>query len=769
MSSATTAMEDVGKASEGKSKKGLFHSLSEGLKLLSLGKITSTLDSMKSSLEGTGNSIDDTFKKMDTLFTKMSANLGPEKAKKFGDAMMQTMVNTGLTADETETLALRMTEVGTSVDDTVKALPIMGKMVASLGLDAEHVATMFGQGMNFLRATPEQMKELAGETVKLQKAYGLTDLFGALPEVINSVTENAARFGKVNTQSAMKSATSVLNLVGVFQKYGKSQKEAIAAAVGFNNKLGDMKRGIADMKAGLDPLDDSIFDLQEALVLAGVDGQDAFDMIMNQDPDELMKSMKDLQAGMDDEMGAAFGARIRRIFGDDVANLAGAYGEEMAANMSDAEKKMSQMGDASTEFDKMTDSMSGTMKVQERLRDAAKNFFDLTTSFANKADYIKALQAQRSAFLEYAAAVADSESALGKLIKGLDLFSKFGLTGFLPGAAGAAILLGILSGLIGVVTMLAGALQILAPILSLVGSAFSFVWGIITTVAGALWSVALEVLPLLWTAFTTMVGFIWSLVAPALSALVSGIYAIGAAVLANPIGLAIAAIIALGAAVYLVVKYWDDIKAAAIGVFNWLSGAVEAISGVIVKLFTDPVGLLKSIFGGLIDYVTNIWSTLMGMVDKITGIAKTAFEFGSKFFGEAKGVVGKMFGSDDKAGQVGAKATTGTMPFSQPTVATGMESNAVALPSLAQMGAPGASGATKQMTAKPSDIKDKNTLGLIAAIEDMRDTLDMTLHLLIDKPTTVALKGDAKKFFKASNQEAMGEAGALGMGGAVTR
>ena len=59
MVQATGAMEDAGKAAEGKSKKGgLFGPLAEGLKLLSLGKITSSLDSMKDSLQGSANNID---------------------------------------------------------------------------------------------------------------------------------------------------------------------------------------------------------------------------------------------------------------------------------------------------------------------------------------------------------------------------------------------------------------------------------------------------------------------------------------------------------------------------------------------------------------------------------------------------------------------------------------------------------------------------------------------------------------------------------------
>ena len=176
--------------------------------------------------------------------------------------------------------------------------------------------------------------------------------------------------------------------------------------------------------------------------------------------------------------------------------------------------------------------MSGTMEVQERLRDSAKNFFDLTVAFANKGDYIKALQAQRAAYLDYAAAVADSDSALGKLIKTLDLFSKFGLTAFLPGAAGAAILLGILSGLIGVVTMLAGALQILGVGLNIIKLGFSAVWSVASTLGGFLWSLATTIVPALWSGLVTLVGFMWSGLVAVLSAAWSGVVALGTAIMA---------------------------------------------------------------------------------------------------------------------------------------------------------------------------------------------------------------------------------------------
>lgn len=774
MGAAAVEVENLGKAADGKGKKGgIFGGMAEGLKMFSLGKIAGTLDDMKDMMSGKEGSLDDTFKKLDTTFTKVNQVIDPKKANAFRGAMMSA-IRDGLSGDEAETFAMQMTEVGTSVEKTTAALPTMTKMVTHLGVSAENVAQIFGQGMNFLEATPEQMKKLAGETVKLQKGYGLTDLFGALPEVINSVTDNAARFGKVNTEAAMDSSKSVLALVGSFQKYGKTQKEAISAAVGFNNKLNDMKRSIKDMQVGLAPMDESIFDAASAMTMLGMSGEEAMDMLMKgaDDPKAFAQQMQGMLAGADEQTRSAVSARLRRIFGDDVTNLMDAYGEDTAAAMNKADEAMGKMGDPSSEFDKLTGSMSGTMEVQTRLTEGAKTFFDLTVAFANKQDYIKALQAQRTAYLDMASAISNSDSALRKFILAMDLFKKYGLAGFF--GEGAAKL-GLLAGMFGeFLPMLLQFLGILKMVLPVLGG----LWSLLTTVGGFLWAVfgpaimwvASTIGSLLLSALSGLASVIMGAVMTAMGALWSVIVSLGAAIMATPIGWIIAGIVALGAAVYLAIKYWDDIKAVIGSFFSWIGDMLKPVSDMIFSAFTKPIDAIKAYWQGLVGFISGLWEQVTGIFNKAMPVIEKITEFGSKFFKEVGGYLG--FGSKDNTAKVADTGKATTAPFVMPdaqTMATGA-AQAQAIATARQPGAPQMSGAPRELT--PSDrfgVKDKNTLALLDQLKTMGDDMVGAIMQLAERPTNVTLKGDAKKFFKASNQEGMNQAGLSGLTPAVTR
>lgn len=772
MGAAATEVEKLGEAADGKGKKGgIFGGLAEGLKLFSIGKIASTLDDIRETMTGKEGSLDDTFKKLDTTFTKVNQVIDPKRANAFRSAMMNA-VKDGLSGDEAEIFAMQMTEAGASIEDTTKALPTMTKLVTHLGLEASQVAQMFGQGMNFLNATPEQMKELAGETAKMQKAFGLTDMFQSLPEVINSVTENAARFGKIAPEAALDTTKSVMGLVGAFQKYGKTQKEATAAAVGFNNKLNDMKRSIFDMQAGLAPMDESIFDAASAMTMLGMSGEEAMDMLLKgaDDPKAFAQQMQGMLAGADDATRNAVSARLRRIFGDDVTNLMDTYGEETSAALGKADEAMAQMGDPADQFGKLTGAMEGTMDVQTRLTEGAKTFFDLTVAFANKGDYIKALQAQRTAYLDMATAISDSDSALRKFLLTMDLFKKFGLTAlFGEGAAKLGLLLGKFGEFLPILLQFLGIVKAILPIL---GSTFSmflrmagFLWGVF---GPAIMWIASTIGSLLISTLTGLASMIMGAVMTAMGALWGAIVSLGTAIMATPIGWIIAGIVALGAAVYLAIKYWDDIKAAVGGFFSFLGEMLKPVSDMIFDAFTKPIDAIKAYWQGMVSFITGIWDQVTAIFEKAMPVISKITEFGSKLFKE----VGAFFGGKGDPASQADKGKTATAPFVMPdsqTMAAGA-AQAQAIATARQPEAPQSSASMKELTpSQKFGVKDKNTLALIESVKEMQDVLETAIMTLAERPVNVAMQGDARKFFKAANAQSMNQAGQLGLAGAVTR
>lgn len=86
----------------------------------------------------------------------------------------------------------------------------------------------------------------------------------------------------------------------------------------------------------------------------------------------------------------------------------------------------------------------------------------------------------------------------------------------------------------------------------------------------------------------------------------------------GPIGLVIAAVAGV---VFLVVKYWDEIKAATAAAWDWVWGKIKAVAGFIVKLFlnfTVP-GLIIKHWGSIKTATGKVWDWIK---DKITGFVR---------------------------------------------------------------------------------------------------------------------------------------------------
>jgi len=839
---ANQALQQVERSANAgaKGKGGVFSGVIEGFKLLSIAKIGSTISSIGDALAGTKGTINDTFKTLDTLQARISQALDPEVAAKFNKSLLQTMKTSGLSADETRRMATGMMEYGRATEDTLKTLPMMGDLVGKLGLGTENVTKLFGQGMAFLRATPKQMTDLIKATVKMQKAYRLTDLVAPLPEIFDSVTKNAARYGKIQAATAIESAKSVTGLVAVFQKVGKSQREAISSAIGFNDKLGDMKRSILDMQVGLSPMDESIFEFAEALTLAGIDGADAMRMIMEgaENPEKLMNDIRGQLAGLDEGTKRAVTARLRRIFGDDLANLVGTYAEEVEGAVSAADEQQKKLGTGAEEFSKMTGALTNTMEVQERLTASAKTFFDLSLKFANKKVYIEALQAQRAAWDSMSVSIMGTNTALGSVLKKLDVLKEVGLVGIFTSLAPLSALLDLLgafvfplTSLIGLMTIFRGPLKMVLGLFSGIASAggnllknviFGLLkgMGFLTGMAAKLFS-AMGGLSGIFGLVARGVGTVFGLFAKLSSlggvlikgmimfagvisgAVVNALVAVGTAIMATPIGWIIAGIVAIGAAIFLLITYWDEIKSAMSGFFGWAGDALSSFGSTLYGILIEPwdnffgwvFGRLSSfgeyvggVFGGIGDSIVSTFRGVAGffgeMMSKLWDFIPTPiqkllsgeFEVFNKVTGFIGGLVGDvkglLFRGEKKPENLSQIAKI--LPFQRSEDKDGDRTTfgappSVAMPTMRQEGAPERApvGVAIPATERPGTAGDFDKM--IDAIVDMKLEMIKALGGISERPIRVDIHGDARKMFTAQSRRAMGEAGELGIASSVGR
>lgn len=98
----------------------------------------------------------------------------------------------------------------------------------------------------------------------------------------------------------------------------------------------------------------------------------------------------------------------------------------------------------------------------------------------------------------------------------------------------------------------------------------------------------------------------------------------------SPITLVVVAIGALIAIIYLLIKNWDDVKATALRVFNWLADFFSGIAKKIGSFFSGMFDVGKNI-------VTGIWNGITGakdwLLNKIKSFAKTITQGIKDFFG----------------------------------------------------------------------------------------------------------------------------------------
>ena len=134
----------------------------------------------------------------------------------------------------------------------------------------------------------------------------------------------------------------------------------------------------------------------------------------------------------------------------------------------------------------------------------------------------------------------------------------------------------------------------------------------------------------------------------------TGIKSVGAAMAANPIGVAV---MAIAGAAFLVYKYWEPIKGFFLGLWDSVkgifSGAVEWIK---TALSWTPLGLIVNNWGGITDFIGGLWDNVTNMTQKALDWVSSKLEW----VGNAAKKVAGFFGFGDNGKQDAPDAATRT-------------------------------------------------------------------------------------------------------------
>jgi TP901 family phage tail tape measure protein len=147
---------------------------------------------------------------------------------------------------------------------------------------------------------------------------------------------------------------------------------------------------------------------------------------------------------------------------------------------------------------------------------------------------------------------------------------------------------------------------------------------------------------------------------PSLTAATASVWGFTVALLANPITWVVAAVVALGAAAYLIYKNWEPIKAFFLETWETIKGAVaDGLAWVGQNLGWTPLGMVVNNWEPIKAYFVNLWDTIVrvfqGAWEKmkpIVDLAKTAFAY-SPLGIAAEGGRG-LFGGGEERPSLGA-------------------------------------------------------------------------------------------------------------------
>lgn len=804
-------LDKLDKTANGKDKSGkggIFGKLKSGIDTFGISSLANFGDKMKDLMLGSGEDTIQFTHTIDNLRMRLGQVFDDKQGQKLTSSLASTFVNFGIAADQVDAIANGMLSFGRSADQIAGVMPMIGKMVGPLKMNAEAVAHMFGQGMGYLRSSGDEISNLVKETALFEKKWEIPGLVEQLPELFASAAGNAAQFGKVSSKSVMSTVRSMTGLTAAYVKMGKSQREATTMATNFSGKLTSMKRSITDMMAGLDPMDESMNQLIGVMGMMGKTGSESFDMIMQgaSDPDAFRKQLSGMYSGLADDQKAIVGAHLRRVFGEDEVNAIIAYGGDLNKAAAAAEQKGKKLGTASDEFEKLSGAMTNTLELQKKLTENAQTFTRSLAELVQKGNYIKALNNQRDAWLSMASAIGDSESKLGNFLSRMILFQKMGVAGLFPEINWAGYM---------------------APIMFFATSLITAL-GMFTGAMKAAGSVGMWFAKILLKPFK-MLDFLFS------GSLTRGMVVLkdGFTALTKPVS-------AFFNAIKFGARYWTGLGLMEMGnvfknVTNWIGKALTFLPKM-VSSFTSILSTSKLLgpafrvfskllgpFMAIVDMVKSLighWNEFMGgfegksLFDKIAsffglvirvladgidgfllGIPSLVLKWMTGFnsFGEAMTTIGENIHGmiltvfewlEKKIGDIpgvgwlkktlfntSSGVTEKSIPVAAKEQKASQDEIPTVIPTKTQPGAPKSTSiAASLLPSERSDLSDVNFKSVVDAVLDTKDQLAKLLAMLVDKPTDVTLQGDAKKFLSIVNREqARSAAGSVGMNAAVGR
>ena len=417
-------------------------------------------------------------KDWDKLKVTMGRIFSPKDVNAFMKANLENLKVNGVSADEAARMAMGMNSFGMSLKETTKVLPMMGQMVGVLGMNADNVARMFGQGVKQLKIMPTQMTNIVKKTMTLGKAFGFVDMVEDLPELIGFTADAMNKLGGKTRRSADETIMSLSKLSGQYRKMGLDSKSAAAASGQFLSSQTDMQRSIKRMNAGMDPLNDNFFELTAEMSRAGgLDFNQAQEML-NLPADKLAEEghrLYELAKKQGVGSGDRFEETWRAVFGDTAATML-INGEELGKAGNAAEKAAAAMN-PNAEWDKAIASQKKSFDFSDKLLKANRELLDIQTKFAIKNSFLETQKDQTKQLQYFQDAVADVNSELGEALILLDAFRTGGLStalnqlgmdgtlaaqmsenakvveafakGLLQAGGGATFLTGLLGGLLG--------------------------------------------------------------------------------------------------------------------------------------------------------------------------------------------------------------------------------------------------------------------------------------------------------------------------------
>lgn len=595
---ANKAMVETEKASG----KGLFEHLGEGLKALSLSKIGSTLSDVKSGVDGAGHGVNELAKSLDFTRAKMTAALDPKIASKFQSQMAGLVVSAGMTGDQIDVVSHNLLNSGVSIDKMGASLPMIGTLVGKLGMDAGQVSTMFGQMQGYLKMSSKQATNLTKSIFKLQREYNLTNLMESLPEIVENVYTNMVKLGKTAPEMANRMVQDVGKMAAAFQKMGMSQQKATQTATGFNDKMNEVRGAFLDLQAGLDPNSNVIQDIYDAFGAGGLNATDLLTSIKSgkKSNEEIMKEMQGMVEKLPEQQRVNVMQRLRRSLGDDIANVIGPLAGQMKDVNAEAAKQSKKVGTADQVFASFNKQLNGTLDVQEKLMKAAKEFQAAMTTLMIKGNLMSAMAANTKATNEFTKEIMNADTWASKLARTLEGYKTMGLAYFFPDIAKVKPWLDLLT-------------EIVFPLTAL--------WGILALIKGpGKWFQALlfGVPKVAKTA-----GAATEAVAASTGLFSVAMEAAGAALgfLLSPVGLVIAGVVALGAAVAATIIYWDEIVD--------LVSSFDPSAGESWKEFGETVG---EAWAGLKEVIGEAWDAAKNFFKDVWKAAQPVLKIIGKVF-----------------------------------------------------------------------------------------------------------------------------------------